>query len=383
MRKLLPLLSLLAACSGFIDNPPPPPPPPGSPSLHLVGNFTDPVYLTAAPGDTQRLFVVEQAGRVMVLHHDSIQSRPFLDLRGRISTGGERGLLSIAFDPLYASNGRAFVYFTDAGGNIRIVRYTVSSDPDSLDAATADTILTVAHPGQSNHNGGQLQFGPDGKLWAGTGDGGGTGDPGHNAQNKHALLGKLLRLDVSGASGYTMPADNPAATDTSFAPEVWAYGLRNPWRFTFDRQTGDLYIGDVGQDLWEEVDLAPTSVQRGPGANYGWSIMEGKHCYPSDPCTAVGIPPIVEYIHAFYACAIVGGYVYRGSAMPVIQGYYFYADNCNANVWGIKWPDVTQLDFSSLISPGSQISSFGQDAKGELYIMRQGGGEVYRIVPAP
>jgi glucose/arabinose dehydrogenase len=382
MSKLLPLLSLLAACGNFLDNPPPPPPPSGTPSLHLIGTFSSPVYLTAAPGDTQRLFVVEQAGRVMVLHHDTVQTRPFLDLRGQISAGGERGLLSIAFDPQYATNGRAFVYFTDPGGNIRIVRYTVSSDPDSLDEATADTTLKVAHPGQSNHNGGQLQFGPDGKLWTGTGDGGGTGDPGHNGQNKHALLGKLLRLDVSGASGYTIPADNPGATDTTFAPEVWAYGLRNPWRFTFDRQNGDLYIGDVGQDLWEEVDLAPTSVQRGPGANYGWNIMEGKHCYPSDPCTTTGILPIVEYIHAFNACAIVGGYVYRGSAMPAIQGYYFYADDCNADVWGIKWPNVTPLDFSSLISPGSGITSFGQDNKGELYIMR-GAGEVYRIVPSP
>ncbi len=163
---------------------------------------------------------------------------------------------------------------------------------------------------------------------------------------------------------------------------MWAYGLRNPWRFSFDRQTGDLYIGDVGQDLWEEVDLAPASVQRRPGANYGWNIMEGNHCYPSDPCTVVGILPIAEYIHAFNACAITGGYVYRGSAIPAIQGYYFYADYCNADVNGLKWPNLTPLDFTSLISPGSGITSFGQDAKGELYIMRLG-GQVYRIVPSP
>ncbi len=164
---------------------------------------------------------------------------------------------------------------------------------------------------------------------------------------------------------------------------MWAYGLRNPWRFSFDRDSGDLYIGDVGQDLWEEVDLALKSAQRRPGANYGWNVMEATHCYLSASCTPVGVLPIVEYSHAAMACAIVGGYVYRGSAMPVIQGYYFYADNCNAEVDGIKWPNVTVLDFTSLISPGSQISSFGQDAKGELYIMRQGGGEVYRIVPSP
>jgi len=381
MRKLLPLLSLLAACNHFLETPPPPPPP-GFPSLSLVGTFQSPVYLTAAPGDTQRLFVVEQAGRVVVLHHDTVQLRPFLDIRGRIAAGGERGLLSIAFDPQYATSGRVFVYFTDTGGDIRIVRYHVSSDPDSLDEATADTTLKVAHPGQSNHNGGQLQFGPDGKLWTGLGDGGGSGDPGNNAQNKHALLGKLLRLDVSGASGYTSPADNPGATDTSFAPEVWAYGLRNPWRFTFDRQNGDLYIADVGQDLWEEVDLALTSAQRGPGANYGWNMMEGTHCYPPGTCTPVGTLPIVEYSHASNACAIVGGYVYRGSAMPAFQGDYFYADNCNGMVAAIQWPDVRPFDFTPYISPGIGLTSFGQDAKGELYIMGLLGG-VYRIVPSP
>src|SRR5882672_5932956 len=242
MRVLIPWLVVLAGCNGFIDSGVNPPPPPGAPALALVGNFTSPTYLTAAPGDSQRLFVVQQDGAVRVLHHDTIQTRPFLDLRGRIAFGGEQGLLSLAFDPQYAANGRFFVYFTNSGGDIRIVRYTVSSDPDSANEATADTILRVAHPGQTNHNGGQLQFGPDNMLWAGTGDGGGTGDPGGNGQNKHALLGKLLRLNVSGASGYTIPADNPVNGDTSFAPEVWAYGLRNPWRFSFDRQTGDLYI---------------------------------------------------------------------------------------------------------------------------------------------
>jgi len=379
MSKLLPLLLVLAGCNKFLDVPPPPPPS-GLPSLSLVGNFASPVYLTAAPGDTQRLFVVEQAGRVVVLHHDSIRTRPFFDIRGRIASGGERGLLSIAFDPQYATSGRVFVYFTNTGGDIRIVRYTVSSDPDSLNEATADTILKVAHPVNNNHNGGQLQFGPDGKLWAGLGDGGGTGDTAHNAQNKHALLGKLLRLDVSGASGYTAPADNPGASDTNFAPEVWAYGLRNPWRFSFDRQTGDLYIADVGQNLWEEVDLALASAQRGPGANYGWNIMEGTHCYVNG-CTPVGVLPIVEYSHASNACAIVGGYVYRGSALPALKGDYFYADNCNGAVAAIKWPDVAPFDFTSYISPGIGITSFGQDAKGEIYIMGLLGG-VYRIVPS-
>jgi len=381
MRALIPCLFLVTACNGFLNNPPPPPP--GSPILSLVGNFASPVYLTAAPGDTQRLFVVEQNGRVLVLHHDTVQSRPFLDIRGQIAAGGERGLLSLAFDPQYDTNGRFFVYFTDSNGNIRIVRYNVSSDRDSADEATADTILKVPHPQNANHNGGQLQFGPDNMLWAGTGDGGYAGDTGGNGQNKHALLGKLLRLDVSGASGYTNPTDNPGNADTSFAPQVWSYGLRNPWRFSFDRQTGDLYIGDVGQNRYEEVDLAPTAVQRGRGVNFGWNIMEGMHCYPNDPCTAVGQLPVVEYPHFGGTCSITGGYVYGGSALPALVGNYFYADFCDGSVYGIRYPGSTNpVNWTSLLSPGPNISSFGQDARGELYIL-QLDGAVWRIIPRP
>jgi len=384
MRALLPCLLLLAACNGFIDSAVPPPPPPGVPTLSRVGNFAEPTYLTAAPGDSQRLFVVERQGTIRVLHHDTAQARPFLDLRGQIQTGFvEQGLLSMAFDPQYAVNGRFFVYFNNPNGDIRIVRYNVSSDRDSADEATADTILRVAHPGQSNHNGGQLQFGPDNMLWAGTGDGGGGGDPDGNGQDKHALLGKLLRLDVSGASGYTIPANNPFATDTSGAREVWSYGLRNPWRFSFDRQTGDLYIGDVGQNRYEEVDVSTTSAQRGRGVNFGWSIMEGLHCYPNDPCTTVGQLPVVEYPHLGNACSITGGYVYRGSALPDLAGNYFYADYCDGSVHSIQYPtNTTPGDWTTLLSPGGSISGFGQDARGELYIL-QLTGPVWRIVPAP
>jgi glucose/arabinose dehydrogenase len=384
MRALLPCLLLLAACNGFIDSAVPPPPPPGVPTLSRVGNFAEPTYLTAAPGDSQRLFVVERQGTIRVLHHDTAQARPFLDLRGQIQTGFvEQGLLSMAFDPQYAANGRFFVYFTNPNGDIRIVRYKVSSDRDSADEATADTILRVAHPGQSNHNGGQLQFGPDNMLWLGTGDGGGGGDPDGNGQNKHALLGKLLRLDVSGASGYTIPANNPFATDTSGAREVWSYGLRNPWRFSFDRQTGDLYIGDVGQNRYEEVDVSTTSAQRGRGVNFGWNIMEGLHCYPNDPCTTIGQLPVVEYPHLGNACSITGGYVYRGSALPDLAGNYFYADYCDGSVHSIQYPtNTTPGDWTTLLSPGGSISGFGQDARGELYIL-QLTGPVWRIVPAP
>jgi len=377
------LLVLISACSGFLDTTPPPPPPPGAPTLQLVGNFVSPAYLTSPPGDTARLFVVEQAGRVRVVRNDTTLARAFLDLRGRISAGGERGLLSLAFHPQYATNGRLYIYYTNSNGDIRVVRYKVSSNPDSANEATADTVLKVAHPGQSNHNGGQLQFGLDGMLFAGTGDGGGGGDPDGNGQDKHALLGKLLRLDVNGASGYTIPADNPFATDTSAAPEVWSYGLRNPWRFSFDRQTGDLYIGDVGQGSWEEVNVAPVAVQRGRGANFGWNIMEGTHCYPSDPCTTTGLVlPFADYPHVNGACSVSGGYVYRGSRLPQLAGHYFYADFCTGAVTSFAYPNSGRVDRSPALRPGGNVSSFGQDARGELYIM-QLSGAVYRIIPTP
>jgi glucose/arabinose dehydrogenase len=217
-------------------------------------------------------------------------------------------------------------------------------------------------------------------LWMGTGDGGGGGDPDGNGQNKHVLLGKLLRLDVSGASGYTIPADNPFRTDTSARPEIWAYGLRNPWRFSFDRQTGDLYIADVGQGAWEEVNVAPVAIQRGKGANYGWDIMEGAHCYPSDPCTNPGVLPFVEYPHAAGACSISGGYVYRGSRLTQLIGHYFYADYCTGDVTSVAYPNAAKVDWPQL--SGGNVSSFGEDARGELYILRLG-GPVYKIVPSP
>jgi len=379
MRLTLLFLLALTACNGFLDQSKPPT---GVPSLFLVGTFNNPVYVAAPPGDSARLFVVEQGGTIRVLHHDTTRTRPFLDISNRVLSGGERGLLSVAFHPQYATNGRLYVYYTNLNGDIRIVRFNVSSDPDSADRATADTVLKIPHPVNANHNGGQLQFGPDGMLYAGTGDGGGAGDTAGNAQNKHALLGKLLRLDVSGASSYTIPVDNPGQSDTSFAPEVWSYGLRNPWRFSFDRQTGDLYIADVGQDHWEEVDVAPTGVQLGRGANYGWNIMEGNHCYLSANCSTTGlILPITEYIHAFGACSITGGYVYRGSALPDLVGNYFYADYCNGSVWSIRYPGSGPADWTSILTPGSSVSSFGEDARAELYIV-QLTGPVYGVVPS-
>ena len=369
--------ALLLCGGGACSNPAQPP----AGMLALVGDFDNPVYLTSPPGDSARIFIVEQPGRIIVRRNDTTLARPFLDISGRITFGGEQGLLSVAFDPQFATTRRFYVYFVRSG-DLRIVRYTAAaSDRDSADEATADTVLKVAHPGQSNHNGGQLQFGPDEMLWIATGDGGGSDDPNGNGQNKHALLGKLLRLDVSGASGYTIPADNPFATDTSARPEIWAYGLRNPWRFSFDRQTGDLYIADVGQNVWEEVNVAPAP-QRGKGANYGWDIMEGNHCHPSDPCTNPGVLPFVEYQHTNGACSVSGGYVYRGSAIPAMAGTYLYADYCIGNVWSFAYPNAGVVDRSAELRPGDGVSAFGQDARGELYIL-QLGGPVYRIVPSP
>jgi glucose/arabinose dehydrogenase len=398
MKPWLPLILVTTACNNFLTVPPPPPPPPGTPTLSTIStSFSNPLYLTAAPADTHRVFVVEQTGRIKIIVNDTvILPTPFLDLHTKISSGGERGLLSMAFHPQYASNGQFYVYFTDPSGDLRIVRYTVAaSNPDSADEASADTVLKIPHPFYNNHNGGQLQFGPDGKFYIGTGDGGGGGDSAGNAQNKHALLGKLLRIDVSGASGYTIPSDNPFATDTSAASEVWSYGLRNPWRFSFDKSTGDLYIADVGQDSWEEVDVSAAGgaggagggSQAGRGVNFGWNVREGKHCYkPVTGCATAGLAdPIFEYPHAINACSITGGYVYRGAGLPVMLGFYFYADYCNGIVGSLQYSggNVTQLlDWTTLLSPGGGISSFGLNAVGEMYILTIGGG-VYKIVPHP
>ena len=350
--------------------------------LELVGDFDNPVYLTSPPGDSARIFIVEQPGRIIIRRNDTTLARPFLDISGRITFGGEQGLLSVAFDPQFATTRRFYVYFV-RGGNLRIVRYTAAaSDPDSADEATADTVLKVAHPTNDNHNGGQLQFGPDGMLWIATGDGGGGGDPDENGQNKHALLGKLLRLDVSGASGYTIPADNPGATDTSFAPEIWSYGLRNPWRFSFDRQTGDLYIADVGQDAWEEVNVAPAAVQRGRGLNYGWNIMEGKHCYPSGPCTNPGQLPFVEYPHRAGRARSAAATCIAAARSRAWPATICTPITALARSGASRIPIQAIVDASSQLRPGDGVSAFGQDARGELYIL-QLGGPVHRIVPSP
>ncbi len=360
----------------------PPPPGPGLPAaLHfdvVAGGLSDPLLITSPPGDA-RLFVLERPGRIRILAAGGLRARPFLDLRDLVNSGtAEQGLLGLAFAPDYATSRRFYVNYTDVNGNTRVVRYLVSSDPDSADAGSAEVILAVDQP-YANHNGGMLVFGSDRMLYVGLGDGGGGGDPSGNGQNTGVLLGKILRLDVSGANGYASPPDNPFAG--SARPEIWAYGLRNPWRFSFDRANGDLYIADVGQNQYEEVDVAPAASGAGKGLNFGWNRMEGLHCYsPATGCDTSGLTlPVLEYDHQ-QGCAIIGGYVYRGSAIPGLRGHYLYADYCSKWVRSFRWSGGKVTQPTSWATLGSQPLSFGEDAAGELYIGLQS-GEVVRVEP--
>ena len=352
-----------------------------SDSLRLVpvvtSGLSSPVYLTAPSGDTARLFVVEQSGQIRVVQHGQLLPAAFLDIHTRLVSGGEQGLLSVAFHPNYATNGFFYVNYTDLNGDTRVERYTVSAaDSNLADTATHKLILFVPQP-YANHNGGLVMFGPDGMLYIGMGDGGSGGDPENRAQNPDSLLGKLLRIDVDHGDPYAIPANNPFATSGG-APEIWALGLRNPWRFAFDRSAGLLYIGDVGQGAWEEVDVQ--SASQG-GLNYGWRMMEGAHCYNPTNCSSAGLVlPAVEYDHSSGQCAIIGGFVYRGARSPALAGQYFYADLCAGWVRSFSYGGgaVTgQTSWNLDVSPGTPLS-FGEDARGELYLLT-GGGDVYRI----
>lgn len=388
------LLLALSACNGGSDsgtvgsNPLPSPLQPPSTAVTLqpiTMRLSAPVFLTAPASDTTRLFIVEQGGAIKVFDvaTGALLSTPFLNLSDSISSGGERGLLGMAFDPGYQSNGRFYVYYTDANGDLVIARYLASSATANVADPSSSVILRrIAHPTFSNHNGGMLAFGPDGCLYAGPGDGGGGGDPNNNAQNTASLLGKILRLDPSTGNACTNGIANPFAI-AGGAPEVWSVGLRNPWRFSFDRQTGDLYIGDVGQNSREEVNvsLAP---QAGRQANYGWRLMEGFLCFnPASNCNPGGLAlPVLDYDQSGGACSIIGGYVYRGTAIPALNGTYFYADLCTGFVRSFRYRNAQvtdQIEWSTL-SPGPSITSFGEDAQGELYIMTLNGA-LWRIAP--
>jgi glucose/arabinose dehydrogenase len=381
------LCALMAACNGSdeVGGGAAGPPPATSNSLRLqtvTAVLSSPVFLTAPTGDVGRLFIVEQGGLIRILN--SLDGTPrataFLDVAGLIVTGGEQGLLGMAFDPNYAGNGRFYIYYTNTAGDIVIARYGGSSNPDIANAGAQAILKTIAHPTNQNHNGGMLAFGPDGCLYAGIGDGGGRGDPNGNAQNTNSLLGKILRLDPE--TGSACGTDNPFANGTGGAPEVWSFGLRNPWRFSFDRSTGVLYIGDVGQDQREEVD-AVVGPNAGQGVNFGWNIMEGFACFnPPSGCNSSGLtPPILDYSHDAGACSVTGGYVYRGTLNPAVNGSYFYADYCAGFVrsFQLQGGRPSSQNTWPLLSPGGQITSFGEDARGELYILTQTGG-LSRIV---
>jgi glucose/arabinose dehydrogenase len=338
-----------------------------------------PLYLTAPPGD-DRLFVVEKGGRIRIVEDGTLRPDPFLDISSLVSGGSEQGLLGLAFHPDYESDGRFFVDYTDRAGDTRIVQYHVSSDANAADPASARILLTVDQP-YSNHNGGQLAFGPDGYLYVGMGDGGSGGDPQGHGQDARDLLGSLLRLDVSADTGYAIPPDNPWVDSAGARGEVWNIGLRNPWRFSFDRSNGDLYIADVGQNEIEEVDVSPRASGGGRGANYGWNIMEGNSCFSSGSCDRSGLVlPATQYTHAD-GCSVSGGYVYRGDAIPSLQGTYLYADFCSGWVRSFRHVNGTATEQRSWpsLAPGGNVPSFGEDASGELYVMSADGG-VYRVV---
>ncbi len=328
-----------------------------------------------------RLFITEQPGLIRIYDGSSLLGTPFLDVSSLVSCCTERGLLGLAFHPNYASNGLFYIYYTDTAGNIQIARYHVSADPNIADANSRTPVLTIAHPGQANHNGGGMQFGPDGMLYIGVGDGGGGGDPNNNAQNLGELLGKMLRIDVNVAppnSGpYVIPPNNPFVNTPGARGEIWAYGLRNPWRFSLDRATGDLIIGDVGQNAWEEVDFQPAG--GAGGQDYGWRLMEGTHCYnPATNCDSGGLTmPILEYSHVNGDCSITGGYRYRGSTVAA-QGIYLYGDYCSGHIWGATQNGPTWSS-SLLLDASMNVSTFGQGSDGELYVAGYG-GTISRIV---
>jgi glucose/arabinose dehydrogenase len=340
-----------------------------------------PLYLTAPPGDA-RLFIVEKGGAIRIVAGGTLLPTPFLNLAGRVSTGGEQGLLGLAFDPAYAATGRFYVHYTDPAGNTTLSSFRVSpADPDQADPASETILLTVEQP-FDNHNGGQIEFGPDGMLYLGLGDGGGGGDPGGRGQSLADLLGDILRVDVGDGSGYTVPPDNPFVGVADARPEVWSFGLRNPWRFSFDPVTGDLYIADVGQNAWEVVDVATAAAGAGRGTNFGWNVAEGRHCYAIPACDpAVFALPVLEYSHQ-EGCSITGGYVYRGAAIPALQGHYFYGDYCSGWVRSFRYQngEATEPYQWPTLAPGGPVTSFGQDAQGELYVMTAE-GRVSRIVP--
>jgi len=337
----------------------------------VTKGLEQPVFVTHSGVQGKRLFIVEQAGRIRILENGRLRPTPFLDITNRVNFGGEQGLLGLAFHQNFSNNGRFFVNYSRATDGATVIsEFHVSGTTNR--AQPAETILLVISQPYGNHNGGMISFGPDGFLYMATGDGGAGGDPGNRGQNQTVLLGKILRIDIDHGAPYSIPQDNPFAT-RQHGREIFALGFRNPWRFSFDQMTGELWAADVGQNRWEEIDRVEK------GKNYGWRIMEGMHCFkPSTGCLQSGLTlPIAEYAHESGRCSITGGYVYRGKQVPHLQGTYIFGDYCSGEVMGLVNNRVTVF-----LSTGFRIASFGEDATGELYVVDHGGG-VYRMTEPP
>ncbi len=343
----------------------------------VASGLNRPLFVTSAPDGSGRLFVVEQGGTVRIIQGGALLPEIFLDIRDRVRAGGEQGLLGLVFHPRYAENGRLFVNYTAHNSDNTIAEFHVSADPNRAGAAGGRVLLALPDFA-ANHNAGMLAFGPDGFLYVGTGDGGGGGDPQRTAQNAMALLGKMLRLDVDSGEPYAIAAGNPFAGRSDIRPEIWATGLRNPWRYSFDRITGDLWIADVGQGEWEEINLQPAG--SAGGENYGWSIMEGTHCFrPSSGCDQNGlVRPVHEYDHSL-GCSVTGGYVYRGAAYPALEGAYLFGDYCSGRIWALSPDTGAGRTATELLKASFQISSFGEDEQGEMYLTGYNTGIVYRL----
>ena len=343
----------------------------------FVDGLTRPVYLTHTSDDSGWLYIIEQPGRIRVVQEGALVETPFLNITDRVgSSGNEQGLLSMAFAPDYKLSGYFYVNYTNKDGDTIISRFSTTPDRSAANADSELVILKIDQP-YANHNGGQLQFGPDKMLYIGMGDGGSQGDPKGSAQDPQDLLGKLLRIDVQNANAtqpYAIPVDNPKWDSKEVRPEIWAFGLRNPWRFSFDRTTGNMFIADVGQNTIEEVNVQPADIG---GLNYGWNKREGQEAYAGGEMQPNFTDPVTQYQHS-EGCSITGGYVYRGQAIPALQGVYVYGDYCNGNMWALRQdPSGTWVN-TALPNAGFQISSFGEDAVGELYVMDLD-GTVYRV----
>jgi glucose/arabinose dehydrogenase len=382
MDRFLLTSCLLVACVACSDGGGGGPTPAPELALQPVATGLDfPLFLTTPPGD-DRLFVVERYGRIRIITDGQVRSEPFLDVSSLISTQGEQGMLGLAFDPDYADNGRFLISYSDLEGDLIVASYRVSSDPDVADPSSGVVRLQVTHP-KTTHYSGMLVFGPDGHLYVGVGDGGGPGDFSATGQDRSDLLGSILRIDVPNDAGYEVPSDNPYVDSAGVRPEIWSYGVRNPWRFSFDRSTRDLYIGDVGEDSREELDVAAADNGGGKGLNFGWSVAEGLECVQGDDCDRDGFTdPVLDYSHED-GCSITGGYVYRGSALEALAGTYFYSDFCGGWVRSVHVVNgqVTQETLWPSLDTGASVTSFGEDAEGELYVLTSD-GTVSRIVEA-